>query len=211
MVSNSSSENSVPKASLKSSIRVSAWTRKRDQPGHATVFVDHDRHVVAALAELAQQDVETLGLGNDHRLTDQVLEHDITVPAHQLEQILGQQDALEFILVFAHHREPRMPGFDDHRQDLLQRVALVDYHHLRARNHRIAHLEFVDLQGTLDHGQGFAFDQAALGSLTQQVDQVFAAAGIGTEYPAEALQPGLAAGAVATGTVTAGTVTAATV
>src|SRR6478672_8102986 len=38
----------------------------RDQAGDATIFVDHDRHVVARLAELAQQHVEFLRFGDQH-------------------------------------------------------------------------------------------------------------------------------------------------
>src|SRR5207342_3741428 len=71
-----------------------------DQPGDAAVLVDHDRHVVARLAELAQQHVEALGFGNQHGRTQQGMDAARAVVGDDpAQQILGQQDAEDFVLL----------------------------------------------------------------------------------------------------------------
>jgi hypothetical protein len=53
----------------------------RHQAGHAAVLVDHDRHVVAAGAELAQQHVEALRLGHEHRRAQHLAHVEFSSPA----------------------------------------------------------------------------------------------------------------------------------
>ena len=86
----------------------------RHQSGDAAVLVDHDRHVVARLAELAQQHVEFLGFRDQHRRTQQfahVLRRAV-VGDDAAQQVLGQQDAEDLVAVLAVHREARVAGLD---------------------------------------------------------------------------------------------------
>jgi hypothetical protein len=67
----------------------------RHQARNATVLVDHDRHVVAVLAELAQQYVETLALRHHRRPAQQFA--DVEARAIVVEdvgqEVLGEKDA----------------------------------------------------------------------------------------------------------------------
>jgi hypothetical protein len=75
-----------------------------DQAGDAAVLVDHDRHVVARGAELAQQDVEALGFGNEDRRAQHVAQVELA-PGEIAQQVLGEQDAEHVVLAFADRPE----------------------------------------------------------------------------------------------------------
>ena len=162
----------------------------RDQTGDAAVFVDHDRHVVARLAELAQQHVEALGFGNQHRWAQQrVGAVRAIVGDHAAQQVLGQQDAEDLVLVLAVHRETRMAGFDHALHQFQQRGLGGQGHHLRARDHHVADGEVGNGDRAFHHSQGVGGDQAIGLGIAQQFDQIFAGAGFAGKHRADALQP----------------------
>src|SRR5690606_32343125 len=64
-----------------------------DQAGDAAVFIDDDGHVVARQPELLEQDVQALGLGNQHRRPQQFADAGRAAVGYQAaQQVLGQQD-----------------------------------------------------------------------------------------------------------------------
>ena len=147
----------------------------RDQPGHAAVLVDHDRHVVARLAELAQQDVQALGFGDQHRRAQQLAHaHRGSAGQGAAQQVLGQQDAEHLVLVLAVHGEAGMAGFDHLREHLV--VAGVDRQrdHLRTRDHRVAHGHARDCHRAFHGAQGVFLDQPLRLCVSQDLGQVLA-------------------------------------
>src|SRR2546428_4384751 len=93
---------------------------------HAAVLVDDDRDMVAVGAELAQQHVQPLGLGDEHRRAQRVAQHEAVRPRIVIEQLLGEQDADHVVLALADHREARVLGLEDQRQEIGRLV--VDRH-----------------------------------------------------------------------------------
>ena len=78
----------------------------RDQPGHGGIFIDHDGHVIAAVAEFAQQHVQPLAFGDEDRGPHQVLDSEFLVrPRKIAEQVLGQQDARDLLAAAGHDGE----------------------------------------------------------------------------------------------------------
>ena len=79
----------------------------RDQARDPAVFVDHDRHVVAAVAKFAQQHVQALGFRHEHR-RPQIFAHVEDgggAAGKQAQQILGQQYARHVIALAVEHRK----------------------------------------------------------------------------------------------------------
>ncbi len=62
----------------------------RDQARDAAIFVDHDRHVVAARAELAQEHIEPLRLRHEHRRAQHLAHVEFLFARVVTEKILGQ-------------------------------------------------------------------------------------------------------------------------
>ena len=164
-----------------------------DQPGHAAVFVDHDRHVVARLAELAQQHVELLRFGDQHRRPQQLADGaGPVVGDHPAQQVLGQQDAEDLVLVLAVHREARMAGLDHVLHQVEELRVRRQRHHLRARHHHVGHGHVGDRDRAFHHAQGVGGDQAVGLHVAQQLDQVFAGGRLAGQRGADAVQPGTA-------------------
>ena len=112
------------------------------------------------------------------------------LPGEVAQQVLGQQNADDVVLVLADHREARVPGFDDLRQELLGRLVDVDHVHLRARHHDVARLQLGDLQHALDHGERIGVHQVALVGRAQQLDQLLAVLRLAHQDRADALEQG---------------------
>src|SRR6476619_5592075 len=99
----------------------------RHQSGHAAVLVDDDGHVVARLAEFAQQHVELLGFGDQDRRSQQFAHVDwmaavVVVGDDAAQQVLGQQDPEDLVAVLAMHGESRVPGFHHMLEQLDERI-----------------------------------------------------------------------------------------
>ncbi len=164
-----------------------------DQPGDAAVLVHHDRHVVAREPELLEQHVELLRLGDQHRRAQQFAHRARTVVGdHAAQQVLGQQDAEDVVLVLAMHREARMAGFDH----LLHQVEKARFgrqrHHLRARDHHVADGEFGHRQRAFHHAQGVGGDQPVVLGVAQHLDQVVAGVRVAGEDRTQPFQPAAA-------------------
>src|SRR5579872_2285976 len=133
----------------------------RDQAGHAAVLVDDDRDMVAVAAEILQQDVQPLRFRDENRGT-QSLAHVEFIARVIAQQVLGQQNADDVVLVLADHGKTRVAGFDHERNEFLRRVADVYDIHLRAWDHDVPRLHLGHLHDALDHRQGVGIQQVAL-------------------------------------------------
>ncbi len=65
-----------------------------------------------------------------------------------------------------------MPGFAPQLDESFGRLVSFDEHHLRARDHDVAHLHVRHRQHTLQHDQRIPVEQAALTGLAQILDQL---------------------------------------
>ena len=164
------------------------------QTGDATKFVDHDGHVVALFTELLEQTVNPFAFRHDHRGAQDFLELQrlagVMAAKPEGEQILGEQNAFHMILVLVDHREAGVAGLDDHRQDRIHRLGLLDGYHLGARDHDIAHAKIGDLQHPLDHVLGVLIDEVALFGIGYHVYQIIAVFWLALEELAEFVEPG---------------------
>ncbi|MCY1231135.1 hypothetical protein D9M72_435720 [compost metagenome] len=150
----------------------------RHQPGHAAVLVDDDGDMVAVDAEFAQQDIQALGFGDEHRRAQRFaqVEGGIGVVA---QQVLGQQDADDVVTAAFIDREARVRGLLHERDEGLRRVDDIDHIHLRARHHDVAGGQFGDLEHALDHRQRIGVDQVALMRLLEHFKQFCAGVRLG--------------------------------
>ncbi len=82
-----------------------------------------------------------------------------------------------------------MPGFDHDRQEFGEGVIAPDKHHLRARNHDVAHLQVADLQHALEHTQRVRLDQPALPRFAQYRQQLVAILRLANKSLRDFLQP----------------------
>ncbi len=140
------------------------------QPGHAAVLVHHDGHVVAVAAEVLEQHVEPLRLGDEHR-RPQHLAHVELLSGEVAQQVLGEKNADDVVLALADDREARVTGLDDLGQELLGFLVDVHHVHLRARHHDVARLQLGHLQHALDHGERVGIHQVALVGRMEQLEQ----------------------------------------
>ena len=91
-----------------------------DEPRHAAVFVDGDRHVVAADAQLLQQHVDALGFGHEQRLAHPVAQVEVRRPRSAVSsrsRSLASRMPTTFSPSACQHGKARVPGIDRHRQD----------------------------------------------------------------------------------------------
>ena len=161
-----------------------------DQTGDAAVFVDHDRHVIARLAELAQQDIEALGFRDQHRRAQQFAHRSgAVVRDHAAQQILRQQDPEDFVAVFAMHREARMAGLDHGLHQGEEFVVDRQHHHLCARDHDVADAHGGHPDRSFHDPQGVGVDHAIGLHIAQQFDQIFLIVGLAGDRRAQARQP----------------------
>ena len=167
----------------------------RHQARHAAVLVHHQRHVVAAAAEILQQHVDALGFGHEYRRPQ---------PAAKIEgagletgdrggeaqQIFRQQDAFHLVLGLADHRKSRVAGLDHHRQNLVQRPDAFNHAHLAARNHDVTHLELGHAHDAFDHGQGVGVHQLLVACGLQDGQQIVARLRAAGQVLGQQLPPG---------------------
>ena len=140
-----------------------------DQSGHAAVFVDHDGHVQAIAAEFLEQDIEALAFGDVLGRTQQGAEIEVFAAVEGVaQQVLDDQDADDVVLAFVDDRKAGMAGFDDFGDQALQVPVMFEHHHLRARNHHIAHLGFRHLHDAFHHLEGVGVQQFPLLGVAQQ-------------------------------------------
>jgi hypothetical protein len=122
----------------------------REQPGGVAELVDHDRQVVAVAAELAQQLVEVLRFGHEHRGPQQRAQVQLR-GALQLEEILGHQRAQDVLALAFVDGEARVAGADHGGQQLV--VGGVDGQQVHARggDHHVAGRHVRHAQHALEH------------------------------------------------------------
>jgi hypothetical protein len=150
----------------------------RHQAGHAAVLVDDHGDMVAVDAEVAQQDVQALGLGDEHRRAQGLaqVEGGVGVVA---QQVLGQQDADDVVTAAFVDREARVRGLLHEGDERLRGVRDIDHIHLRARHHDVARGQFGDLEHALDHRQRVGVDQVALMRFLEHFEQFRAGVRLG--------------------------------
>jgi hypothetical protein len=151
------------------------------RPATPRVFVDHDGHVVAVGAEVAQQHVQALRLGNEDGRAQHVA-HVETLVGVIAQQVLGQQDADHLVAFAVDGREARVRGFQHVRQPALDGLGDVDHVHLRAGHHDVAGGEIGNLEHAFDHRQGVGVDQVALLRVLQQFEQLGSVLGFGGNH-----------------------------
>ncbi len=109
--------------------------------------------------------------------------------ADELQQILGQQNAEDLVLVFAVHGEAGVARFDHGGENIGQRRFGRHHHDLRARDHDVVHAELGNLDGTLDHGQGVVGHQAIGLGGAQLFDELLAVARLAGKQVAQSIPP----------------------
>ena len=145
----------------------------RDQAGDRAVLVDQQRHVVAVALHLAQQSIERLGVGHEHRRTHH-LGH-LGVPAAVagviglLHKVFEIDDADDVVDVLADHRDAGMPTAHRQRRGLAGGLVAFDPHHLGARHHHLAGRGVAEFEHRLDHPALVVGDHTAL---LRQVDDL---------------------------------------
>ena len=111
---------------------------------------------------------------------------------HAAQQVLGQQDAEDLVLVLAMHREARVAGFDHQLHQVEELGVGRQRDHLRARDHHVADGEVGHRDRAFHHPQRVGGDQAVGLRVAQQLDQVFAGGGLAGKRRADAFEPGAA-------------------
>jgi hypothetical protein len=141
--------------------------------GHAAVLVHHDGHVIAVAAEVLEQHVEPLRLGDEHR-RPQHLAYVELLSGKIAQQVFGEKNADDVVLALADDGEARMAGLDHLGHELLGFLVDVHHVHLRARHHDVARLQLGHLQHALDHGERVGIHQVALVRGMQQLEELLA-------------------------------------
>ena len=75
-----------------------------DQAADTGVFVEHHRYVVVRYAELAQQHIQPLGLGDEDGRTQPVAQAEFPIALHT-QKILRQQQPDNVVAIAIDHRE----------------------------------------------------------------------------------------------------------
>ena len=151
-----------------------------DDPGGASVLVDHDHHVGLFEAHLVEQLVDLLLLRHGVDGPQQALDPELigTGAAHEnAEQVLGVDQPDDVVDVLLVDRKPGMALALDDLGDLLQAGALLDGDHVGAGDHHLADQLVADLDDRLDHLPLFLFDYALLLGDAEQRHQL----GLGDE------------------------------
>ena len=115
-----------------------------------------------------------LRLAHEHRRAQRIAQHETLRPRVVVEELLGEQDADHVVLAFADHRETRVLGFEDQRQEI--RRLVVDRYaiHLRARDHDVAHRSLRHRQHALDHRQRVGVEQPSFERAPEQIEKLAA-------------------------------------
>src|SRR6185295_13871124 len=104
------------------------------------------------------------------------------------QQVLREQDADHVVAVLVDHREARVRGGDDLRNERLDRLVDVDEVDLGARHHDIAHLHLRDREGALDDRERVGVEQVARIRGAQQVHELLAVARLAHQQRRQALE-----------------------
>ena len=152
---------------------------------------------MAILAELLQQHVQTLAFRHEHGRPQHLA--DVEFTAHRVgadtQQVLGEQNSDDCVAILADHREARMPGLEDHRQNVVHGVRAMQDRHLRTRHHDVPDLELGDADHAFKHLQRVRVQQAAplgVAHLLEQFLTVLRFAGQLVEQSAKPAAPHLA-------------------
>jgi hypothetical protein len=163
-------------------------------PRDAAIFIGDDGHVNPRTAHLAQQHVETLGLGHVHRRPHEFLDVERRAIGGRgdAQQVLGEQDADHLFAILVHHRKARVPAVDDRPQQHVGFVIAVQHRHLRARHHDVAHLDVPHRENALEHRQSIAFEHTPRRGAAQVFDDLTAILCFAGHAPRQLAQPGAA-------------------
>src|SRR5690606_9435497 len=109
-----------------------------DDAGGAAVFVDHDRHLVAARAQLGDQHVQVHGLGHAQRLGAEGADgHLHALLARHGDGRFDVHDAGDVIQVVVVDGKPTVAGAACQADDVVGGVAHGDGVHARTRCHDV--------------------------------------------------------------------------
>ncbi|ADD76305.1 Hypothetical Protein PANA_1138 [Pantoea ananatis LMG 20103] len=132
----------------------------RDQPGHTTKLIDHNRHMIALGAKLFQHAVNALALrDHDRRTQDFFHAERLRFAAHKRQQIFRHQDPFNVVFVFADDRKAGVRGIDNHAEALFQVLITFQRNHLGAGDHDVTHALFCNIQHALEHVPGILINQ----------------------------------------------------
>jgi len=129
--------------------------------------------VVARDAEFAQQHIEALGFGNEHRRAQPVAQV-VFLLGQNPQQILGKQNAEYIVAVAIDHREAGVRRIDDQRHQFIDGHGHINHIHLGAGNHDVGDTGFGRSQCALDNGQGVGIHQVLLEGAVQQFEKLLA-------------------------------------
>ena len=159
----------------------------REQAGGVAELVDDDGDVVAVGAEVAQQVVERLRLGDEERRPQQRAQVEVG-RALQLQQVLGHQDADDVVAPLLEHRKARVAGVDDDVQHLLERRVDVEQVHVAARDHDVAGGHVGHPDHALEHHPRLGLDQLLVLGVGERLDQLVARVRAGRDEVEELLE-----------------------
>src|SRR5690625_1741756 len=158
-----------------------------DQPGNTTVLIDYQGHMVALLAEFAQQHVDALALGHNIGRAQERIQRKIQIAfQHQAEQVFGQQYAFDVVETFANHRKTGVAGFDDLGEEFARRLIHTDGNNLRTGNHQLPRLLGGYVQSPFDNGQCVLIQQLVVGGFFNHRQELFPGARFAIESVAQA-------------------------
>ena len=126
---------------------------ERDDPLHVAVLVDDDRHVLARPPELGQERGDVLGLRDDVRRPQDLLDRDLgdATLVHRLQQVAQVQDADDVLGRLPVDREPRVRRVEHLAQALLRRHVRGDDDHLGPRHHHVGRLLVGEVEDLVEH------------------------------------------------------------
>ena len=131
--------------------------------GDAAVFVQHDGHVVPPALKVLQQGVDGLGLGHEHRLTQQrgPRLHAILRRLGQLgQQVLDVENAHDVVAILAEDRHPRVARLDDLFEGLVPGDVGRNGEHVGPRRHDPRDVDVAEFDHAFDHFAGVFFEQS---------------------------------------------------
>jgi hypothetical protein len=148
-----------------------------------------------------QQHVEALGFRDQHRRAQQFADAARPVVLdHAAQQVLGQQDAEDLVLVLAMHREARVAGFDHLPSSPSRNLPSAGSDTICARGTiTSATVRSENRDRAFDHPQRVGGDQAVGLCVARSSTRFLAVARLARQGLAQSIEPGTWSGAATTG------------
>src|SRR5579883_620164 len=132
-----------------------------DETGDGAILIDDNHHVDAALAYLAQQVIQTLGLRHKVGRAQQVANgHMVVTLAQLLEHVSGVENTDNVINIVFVDRNARETALQGKVNGLIDVGIAFQRHHIDARDHHLAHRRIGELEDAADHLGLFLFKHA---------------------------------------------------